>query len=68
MATSSKVTVAPKPSLMPKPLRHLLNGTSELCEAFEIACTGIKKTTAGIDEVTALMLSQQKEKLLAELA
>jgi hypothetical protein len=53
---------------MPKSLRHVINGFDQLAEAFEIGCTGIKKTTAGIDECVGQALSIQKARMLAELA
>lgn len=68
MATSTVKTNAPKPSLMPKSFRHVLNGIDYAAEAFEITCKGLRDTTQGVSDVTGLMLSQQKEKLLAELA
>ncbi len=54
-------------SLMPKPVRHLINGVGYLTESFEIGCKGIRDTTKGIDEITSIMLSQQRTRLLAEL-
>lgn len=52
--------------LMPQPVRNMFNGLNHLTEAFEIGCRGVRDTTAGIDEITSLMLKQQKERLKLE--
>lgn len=63
----SNVTVA-KNGLTPQSVRNVINGLNHLTEAFEIGCRGIRDTTSGIDEITSIMLRQQKERLLKELA
>lgn len=67
MATSAITVATEDRGLLPKPLRHLWNGTSYICEAFEIGCRGIRDTTQGIDEITSIMLKQHKDSLMEGL-
>ncbi len=67
LATTSSTHVHSR-GLMPKSIRHLINGADHLAEAFEIGCKGVRDTTAGIDEIATLMLRQQQQRLLLELA
>ena len=52
--------------LVPKFITNLFGAANELSEAALITCTGIKKATAGVDEIATLMLSQQHKRLKQE--
>lgn len=61
------VTTVRKPSLLPRFVGNIIEAANELSEALLIGATGVKKATAGVDEVCTLMLSQQRQRLLKEL-
>lgn len=67
-------TVARKQSLLPPCIGELWNAANELALAttatartIRKVAEGMEKTVEGIDEVTTLMLRQQRERLLKEL-
>ena len=66
MSTSTSVIAHERTNLLPKFVHNALDGLTHLSEAFRITCHGVEKTTAGIDEISGIMLSQQRDRLLSE--
>lgn len=64
----TKSTLVHEGGLMPMPVKHVINGCSELAEAFYIGCRAVKQTTAGIDEIGTVIMSGQLERLRLEYA
>ena len=55
------------PSLLPQALRNLVESANCASRIVLKACQGTERTVEGIDDVATLMLSQQRQRLMAEL-
>lgn len=64
-----KVVNAPaySPSLLPESARNILESVNCASRIILKACQGTERTVEGLDEVTTLMLRQQRERLVSNL-
>lgn len=64
----SRITTATTDSsLMPEAVTNLYQGVNSLCRTFRKGCEGVERTVEGIDELATIALSQQTNRLRAEL-
>ena len=54
-------------SLLPESVRNLIDSANCATRIILKACEGTERTVEGIDDVTTLVLRQQRRRLLAEL-
>jgi len=62
-----KVVTAKSQSLIPESVRNLIESANCATRIIRKTCEGTERAVTGIDELTTVMLRQQKERLLIEL-
>ena len=75
MPNTTTTLVQQRTSLFPPCLTELFTAANELslattatCRTIRKVADGMERTVEGLDEITGLMLAQQRERLLLELA
>ncbi len=58
----------PAQSLLPESVRNIVESVNCASRIILKTCEGAERTVTGLDEVTTLMLKQQQNRLLVELA
>ena len=66
--TTTVEEISASTSLVPAPVANLWDSLVIGTRIIKRTAEGMERTVIGIDEITTLMLSQQREKLLKELA
>ena len=68
MSTNQTVTSStiPKARLLPEFIRNHVESVNCLSRVILKTCEGTERAVTGIDEITTVMLAQQRERLLAE--
>ena len=63
-----KVVSALSQSLFPESVRNLVESTNCATRIILATCQGTERAVTGVDELATVMLQQQKQRLLTELA
>lgn len=62
-----KVVTVPSRSLFPESVRNIIESVNCASRIVLKTCEGTERAVTGIDELSTVMLRQQKERLLIEL-
>ena len=65
-APSTSALVAPKARLLPEFISNTVESVNCLSRVILKTVQGAERAVSGVDEITSVLLSQQRERLLAE--
>ena len=65
-ATSSSTITVPKARLLPEFISNAVESVNCLSRVILKTCEGTERAVTGVDEISTIMLRQQKERLLAD--